>query len=371
MRIHLTRPSPAMVVASLALFIALGSAGYAANGGSFILGQSNSATSATSLTSNNPGRTLKLTQQSTASGATALGLNVPSGKPPLTVNSDVRVVNLNADTVDGIDSASFLRKGIAQSMNASAAGGVVDVTNTGTTNGMQGKSGATGASGVYGEHSGAGFGIAGRATSNLGVAVLGDASGGGLAGQFNGEVEINGPLSCGGCVSTGNLSASAKAPDADKLDGVDSSGFLGASAKAADSNLLDGVDSTGFVQGTGRAGGRLADILPGVNQSLFVPQIPQVEFVYRCPGTITDPGQPFLRNLSGGTVDMFVMHKQVNFFIHHFTAANGQSLGVVAPAEGDMIRYQVAGAFGSATVDVASVHAGGVCRVQLQEVVTS
>jgi hypothetical protein len=369
MRIYFKRPSAAMVVACLALFIALGSAGYAANGGNFILGQANSATSATALTSNNPGRTLKLTQQSSASGATALGLNVPAGKPPFTVNSGTKVTNLNADKLDGIDSASFLQKGMAQSMNVTSAGGVVDVTNTGTTNGVQGKSGAAGTSGVYGEHSGAGFGIAGRATSPLGVAVFGDASGGGLAGQFNGEVAINGPLSCGGCVSTGDLSASVKAPDADKLDGIDSSGFLGASAKAADSNLLDGVDSTEFVQGAGRAGGRNTDILPGVNQSMFVPQVPQVEFVYRCPGTITDPGQPFLRNLSGGTVDMFVTDRRIDFF--HFTAANGQSLGIVVPADGDMIRYHVAGAFGVATVDVASIHAGGVCRVQLQEVMTS
>jgi hypothetical protein len=100
--------------------------------------------------------------------------------------------------------------------------------------------------------------------------------------------------------------------------------------------------------------------------SMFVPQVPQVEFVYRSPGTITDPGQPFLRNLSGGTVDMFVTDRRIDFF---HTAANGQSLGIVVPAEGDMIRYHVAGAFGIATVDVASIHAGAVCRVQLQEII--
>ena len=35
--------------------------------------------------------------------ATALGLNVPAGKAPLTVNSDTRVANLNADKLDGRD----------------------------------------------------------------------------------------------------------------------------------------------------------------------------------------------------------------------------------------------------------------------------
>ena len=97
------RPSPAMVVAVLALFIALSGVGVAATGGNFILGRPNTASSQTGLTSNNAGRALNLTQQNTGSGATALGLNVPAGKAPLTVNSDTRVANLNADKLDGRD----------------------------------------------------------------------------------------------------------------------------------------------------------------------------------------------------------------------------------------------------------------------------
>jgi hypothetical protein len=46
---NLRRPSPAMVVGLLALFVALGGVGVAANGDRLILGQSNSATSSTSL----------------------------------------------------------------------------------------------------------------------------------------------------------------------------------------------------------------------------------------------------------------------------------------------------------------------------------
>jgi hypothetical protein len=41
------KPSPAMIVALLSLFVALGGVGVAATGGNFILGQSNSASSTT------------------------------------------------------------------------------------------------------------------------------------------------------------------------------------------------------------------------------------------------------------------------------------------------------------------------------------
>lgn len=96
-----TRPSPSMVVALIALFVALGGTTYAATGGTFILGQPNSATSQTGLTSSNAGKALNITQQSTETGATALGLNVPAGKTPFKVNSGTKVTNLNADNVDG------------------------------------------------------------------------------------------------------------------------------------------------------------------------------------------------------------------------------------------------------------------------------
>jgi Collagen triple helix repeat (20 copies) len=43
------------------------------------------------------------------------------------------------------------------------------------------------------------------------------------------------------------LAATAKAADADELDGIDSTGFLGIDAKAADADELDGIDSTGFL----------------------------------------------------------------------------------------------------------------------------
>jgi hypothetical protein len=98
------------VISLVSLFVALGGTTYAATGGYFILGKANTATAQTGLTSKNAGKTLSITQQSTGTGATALGLSVPVGKPPLTVNSGTKVANLNADTLDGINSTAFAPK---------------------------------------------------------------------------------------------------------------------------------------------------------------------------------------------------------------------------------------------------------------------
>src|SRR6266404_5868732 len=104
------RPSPAFVISLVSLFVALGGTTYAATGGNFILGKANTATAQTGLTSKNAGKALSITQQSTGTGATALGLSVPAGKPPMTVNSGTKVANLNADMVDGIYSTAFAKK---------------------------------------------------------------------------------------------------------------------------------------------------------------------------------------------------------------------------------------------------------------------
>ena len=48
-------PSPAFIVSIVALVIALGSAGYSANGGNFILGGTNTASRQSSLTVTGPG----------------------------------------------------------------------------------------------------------------------------------------------------------------------------------------------------------------------------------------------------------------------------------------------------------------------------
>ena len=101
--------SPALVISIIALFVALGGAGMAATGGNFILGKANSATSTTSLSAPIGGKALQVSNLSTASGATALGLTAVPGHAPLTVNSSAgKATNLNADRLDGIDSSGFV-----------------------------------------------------------------------------------------------------------------------------------------------------------------------------------------------------------------------------------------------------------------------
>jgi hypothetical protein len=85
------------VVAYLALFVALGGSAYAATGGNFILGHTNSAGQTTSLTNTGSGAALKLT---TNNGTT----------PPLAVSNDSKIAHLNADELDGHSAAAFQSK---------------------------------------------------------------------------------------------------------------------------------------------------------------------------------------------------------------------------------------------------------------------
>jgi hypothetical protein len=84
MRKHLRRmlPSPAMTVAIVSLLVGLSGTTYAATGGNFILGQTNTANKQTLLTS--------------------------SAHAPFTVNSSTKVDGLNSDQLDGLDSSAFL-----------------------------------------------------------------------------------------------------------------------------------------------------------------------------------------------------------------------------------------------------------------------
>jgi hypothetical protein len=154
------KPSPAMIVAIVALFVALGGAGMAATGDSFILGQSNTAGNVTLLTGTVNGdgalrvhnassaaasRAIvgRMTSASAAAGTAgvvgstastnsgasgvlgvdlgggpAVSATVAPGAAPLAVNSSTKVTNLNADLLDGLTSSDFLQSG------ASAGGGL-------------------------------------------------------------------------------------------------------------------------------------------------------------------------------------------------------------------------------------------------------
>ena len=95
----------------LAVVFGLASAALGANGQAWILGQSNVATAITSLGGqlgvNGP--MVRITNNNADANDTALDLRVQSGEAPMRVNSDTRVDNLNADKLDGVDSAGIIR----------------------------------------------------------------------------------------------------------------------------------------------------------------------------------------------------------------------------------------------------------------------
>jgi len=100
----------------LAMVVGLASTALAANGANFIIGNGladtlkNIATLPTKLTmqGTNSGPTLQLTQQSTNTGASGIGVTVPSGKAPIKVNSTAgKATNLNADKLDGKEASAF------------------------------------------------------------------------------------------------------------------------------------------------------------------------------------------------------------------------------------------------------------------------
>lgn len=110
---HLSRlrPTPSMVVSVISAIVALGSAGYAATGGTFLLGMHNTADHPTTLSGQFGAPLVELTNAFTGKGVqgTALSLRVNRGEPPLAVNSNTRVPNFNADLLDGYDANSLTR----------------------------------------------------------------------------------------------------------------------------------------------------------------------------------------------------------------------------------------------------------------------
>ncbi len=100
-------------VVGLAVMVAL-TAGLASTalagtgvGARFDLGMTNTVNAITKLVGSVAGPSLQVDNNSTGTGATALDLQVEAGKPPMTVNSGVKVANLNADRLDEREASSF------------------------------------------------------------------------------------------------------------------------------------------------------------------------------------------------------------------------------------------------------------------------
>jgi hypothetical protein len=118
----------------VAMVVGLASAAYSATGGNFILGQSNSADAPTTLVGQIVDTTKSTLVLRNPNGGSALQLQVNSGQAPLKVNSTAgKATNLNADKLDGQDSAAFAPKAV-ENWHEVGAPGEPAFTSSGWTN---------------------------------------------------------------------------------------------------------------------------------------------------------------------------------------------------------------------------------------------
>jgi hypothetical protein len=99
------------LAAVLALTVGLASTALAGAGvgARFDLGKTNTVNALTKLVGSVAGPSLQIDNNNSAgASATALDLQVEPGKAPMSVNSDGRVANLNADKLDGQDASAFM-----------------------------------------------------------------------------------------------------------------------------------------------------------------------------------------------------------------------------------------------------------------------
>ena len=77
-------------------------------GGTFHLGKGNKVNQTTELRGQVAGASLRINNNSADPNATALGLKVEPGQPPMKVDSTTTVFNLSADLLDGMESSDFV-----------------------------------------------------------------------------------------------------------------------------------------------------------------------------------------------------------------------------------------------------------------------
>jgi hypothetical protein len=100
----------ALIAAVVSAFVAAGAA--VATTKTFVLGTTNTVDAASTVSASGSGlntKMLQLTNTNSGSSATALGLSTAPSRPPMIVSSDAKVAKLNADELDGIDSAGFMK----------------------------------------------------------------------------------------------------------------------------------------------------------------------------------------------------------------------------------------------------------------------
>jgi hypothetical protein len=123
-------------VVSIAMLTATAAFAGSGVGAIFNLGQTNAVNAQTKLTGATDAGQLAVVNTSTGATATGIGIAVANGKPPLAVNSTVKVSKLNADLVDGLDSTELQKRVSPSCSNGTAItkigpnGGVACSTST-------------------------------------------------------------------------------------------------------------------------------------------------------------------------------------------------------------------------------------------------
>jgi hypothetical protein len=97
-------------------------------GGVFNLGTTNRANVATTLRGTTNGQQLRVSNSATTgTGIAGIGIHTEAGKPPLVVDSNTKVANLNADLLDGQRASAFVTGG-GQVVSGRVAAPIADTT---------------------------------------------------------------------------------------------------------------------------------------------------------------------------------------------------------------------------------------------------
>ena len=94
----------------LAVVLGVATTANAKAGDPLKLGRLNTVNQLTQLVGSVAGPSLRIDNNSTGVGATALRLEVEPGKPPMSVNSTTEVNGLNVDSIDSLNSSDFLQE---------------------------------------------------------------------------------------------------------------------------------------------------------------------------------------------------------------------------------------------------------------------
>jgi hypothetical protein len=325
-------------------------------GGVFNLGQGNTVDQTTALSGAPVGKpSLKLTNSSTAAGATALSLNVASGLPPFSVNSNTKVAKLNADKLDGFDSTGFLPNQVPLSLSGSTAtGAIVSASNSGNANGFQGTSNAGLASGVYGENTGGGYGVGGRTNSFNRGALFGENLGAGPA------LELHNPG--GGPPISVDSTAKVYNLNADQLDGLDSTAFARS-------------DSSAFVHGNGHTYTAAASLAFGETRfDAVAPGFFRLKFI--CTTSDYDENIVLAYNDTGDPLNIFSEYEAEPGYrnVNYRQVAAGAVTSFTTVLDGDIKHLFIQGTPGGvqtvANLDVGSARRASDCHFQVQALVT-